>query len=537
VIEKLLENWLDSASERTYQAAFVHMLNAQGYRVLHSTRHCALEYGKDVIAIDPDGVPCAFQLKGNGGGRLTLNGFRDIQSQLIQLLSQPIIFPGIDPKAPHRAFLVSNGYYDEEVQRAVDDLNRGGYRSQLELLSRGDLLAWVKDSNVQVWPSELLNIKGLLEMALHDGRDMLPLGRLANLLEEMLALRDADSPLRQAESFRAVTSAALVTGVCLSNFTAAENHFAVASAWVLFSVYVIGACTRAELTANGRIKAALDLADEAIKDALVALFNEAKENPNLVEGDPFADVELQNWRKPLLNGLFSVLCYFPGESDEALQRRDSIREWIRSSTGAYVWGEGAIPAALIHWFAVKELNGERDAIFEKQVGALLRLVVSSNQIKSDRALPVPYYDFGTILRANMGLLPTDDSVALQSDNFAGNSFMAEGLMHLLAAAGNKEECASVWPDFTRLGHKRFVPDAAWQYCLLHANGGIEETKQYRSTYEWSQLLDDARQSNCTYLPSALKDRRHLLMLWLITFPYRMTSDIMRVLFVGANMVA
>lgn len=54
MIEKLLENWLDSASERSYQAVFVQILSAQGYRVVHSTRHTALEYGKDVLAIDPD---------------------------------------------------------------------------------------------------------------------------------------------------------------------------------------------------------------------------------------------------------------------------------------------------------------------------------------------------------------------------------------------------------------------------------------------------------------------------------------------------
>ena len=30
------------------------------------------EFGKDVIAVAPDGVPCAFQLKGNPGKRLGL---------------------------------------------------------------------------------------------------------------------------------------------------------------------------------------------------------------------------------------------------------------------------------------------------------------------------------------------------------------------------------------------------------------------------------------------------------------------------------
>jgi hypothetical protein len=68
VIERLVEYWLDSASERSYQPAFVQILVSDGHRVLHSTRHSPIEFGKDVISIAPDGVPCAFQLKGNLAG-------------------------------------------------------------------------------------------------------------------------------------------------------------------------------------------------------------------------------------------------------------------------------------------------------------------------------------------------------------------------------------------------------------------------------------------------------------------------------------
>jgi hypothetical protein len=51
---------LDSASERSYQGPFCQILSARGYTVLHSTRHAPIEFGKDVIAIAPDGVPCAY---------------------------------------------------------------------------------------------------------------------------------------------------------------------------------------------------------------------------------------------------------------------------------------------------------------------------------------------------------------------------------------------------------------------------------------------------------------------------------------------
>src|SRR5258708_252448 len=111
------------------------MLSAQGYRVVHSTRHGALEYGKDVLAISPQGKGCAYQLKGNPGGKLGLAEFRkDIQPQLVQLMSQKIVFPGF-PTAAHNAYLVTNGYFEEEVQRAVDELNRMRYPSKVTLLS------------------------------------------------------------------------------------------------------------------------------------------------------------------------------------------------------------------------------------------------------------------------------------------------------------------------------------------------------------------------------------------------------------------
>ena len=55
VIERLLETWLNKANERSFQIPFAHWLAYQGYTVLHVSRHCAMELGKDVIAIAPDG--------------------------------------------------------------------------------------------------------------------------------------------------------------------------------------------------------------------------------------------------------------------------------------------------------------------------------------------------------------------------------------------------------------------------------------------------------------------------------------------------
>lgn len=73
MIERVLENWLTKANERSFQVPLCHALAAQGHRVVHLSRHTGIEMGKDILTVAPDGVPCAFQLKGTHGGKLSMN--------------------------------------------------------------------------------------------------------------------------------------------------------------------------------------------------------------------------------------------------------------------------------------------------------------------------------------------------------------------------------------------------------------------------------------------------------------------------------
>lgn len=286
MIERLLENWLDNASERSYQAVFVQMLSAHGYRVVHSTRHTALEFGKDVLAVAPDGVGCAYQLKGKPGGKLGLNEFRrDIQPQLVQLMAQPVVFPGF-PLGSHRAYLVSNGYFEEEVQRAIDDLNRGPYPSKVNLISRGDLLEWCKRFGSSLWPSELEDTRLLLELYLSDSRNILPYEKLSRLVQKILAIESLDSRIANHREYdRAVTSSALLTGIVSAHFAETDNHLAVASAWTLFAVCTIAAAEKHGFALDGTALKAFQLAEQASVNALTELWGEVENRKHLVEGN------------------------------------------------------------------------------------------------------------------------------------------------------------------------------------------------------------------------------------------------------------
>ena len=123
MIERLLGNWLTRANERSFQIPFCHWLAYSGHTVVHLSRHCAMEIGKDILTIAPDGAPCAYQLKGvEGGGKVTQGKWRnELYPQVMSLVLGSIAHPSIPAGRPHRAYLVINGELEEEVCREIND--------------------------------------------------------------------------------------------------------------------------------------------------------------------------------------------------------------------------------------------------------------------------------------------------------------------------------------------------------------------------------------------------------------------------------
>ena len=93
MLERVIENWLDKASERSFQQPFCYMLSAEGHTIIHLTRHCGMEMGKDIITIAPDGIPCVFQLK---AGDISLSRWNnEISGQTNQLVAVKIEHPSV----------------------------------------------------------------------------------------------------------------------------------------------------------------------------------------------------------------------------------------------------------------------------------------------------------------------------------------------------------------------------------------------------------------------------------------------------------
>jgi hypothetical protein len=78
--ERLVEDWLTKANERSFQTPFAQSLLADGMQVVR-VGHSPHEHGKDIIAIASDGRAHAYQLK---TGDLDLKGWKSTTAKLLR---------------------------------------------------------------------------------------------------------------------------------------------------------------------------------------------------------------------------------------------------------------------------------------------------------------------------------------------------------------------------------------------------------------------------------------------------------------------
>lgn len=527
MLEKLIENWLDNTTERSFQLPFCSILTAKGFTVVHITRHCGMELGKDVIAIDPEGVPCAYQLKTAGGGKISLAQWQRDNRQLVDLVGGRLVHPSLPPHNWHRAFLVANGTIDEEVSRAIDDLNRGflvdgNLSRKLETYLRGEFLKDAQELGTRLWPSELADYKLMLELFLEDGRSNLPKDKFAKLFEATLPLNDAKLAKKPstAECRRLFASAALLCAIALTPFTKAANHVAEIEAWTILSVYVVGVAERFKLPASV-FRPTLSLARHAIENCFKNLCDELQKRNSLLEGDSLLDnpFGLLNLRATWLIGLLSA--YFlirrldgiPFDGDD-----DFIRDFCkRNSHRLKLWGEAAVPLFVCRAWLLKFVSTPLEA--DRELSLLLTAICELQQPKSKVALPSPHYGLDAVIASQIGSM--SDEI---NETFAGKSFTLEGVLQLFVRRNWKQELKTLWPKISRVDKMSYLHQASWKLFRWQNQDSCLKHEVRQPTQDWQTLRKLAESDRSKGIPRALGSSSWLALLLLCVFPQRFTAD-------------
>lgn len=527
MLERLVENWLDKAIERTFQVPFCHMLVNEGYTIVHLSRHCGMELGKDILAVSPEGIPCAYQLKTARGGRISLDQWnRDISPQITNLVAGKIVHPSIDSSVHHQSYLVTNGILEEEVARAIDDINRqwqdqGQGHLKLRTIVKGELIEKAKNLGPGLWPAEPLDAKLVFELFLEKGAGVFPKSKLSSLLESALFNDIKTRPSKEACK-RQMASTALLCSLVTSSFSMKANYLAELEAWTICLSYMIGIIEKWRMS-DETYKSEIELVYMILFNSLHNLVDEIRKRTHYVEGDALVDPLYYRVRITWLVALLSIYAFwtrFDRREDEETEL--FLREFVLNNLDKMqLYGEAAIPKFLAFYWFYRKIDGSMrpDFILRDMINAICQANGSSNE---DTFLANPYYEAEEILPHLLGIAsePLDDY-------FKGNSYMLEALVHLFVRKNWKQAMKMLWPEITKISTTEFAPKRRWEYCKWRNTEGEIKTNYPKMTQDWSELKELSIESSGGNVPNIYKKYPHLFLLFLCVFPHRANSQNIR----------
>ncbi len=527
MLEKVIENWLDNTTERFYQKPFCYILSSEGHTIIHSTRHSAMELGKDIITIAPDGTPCAYQLK---TGNISLKQWNDkVGSQTDNLVSGQINHPSVDTSEYHRSYLVTNGRIEEEVSRMIDDRNRA-WESQkqpyrrLETIVRGELFEKAKKLGTDLWPSELTDIRTLLEMYLENGKGILNKEKLSSLFESTFQLDKETAPSNN-ECKRTIASAGLLCAIAISSYSGKENHVAEIEAWVLYIAYVLALVEKWDLPEN-IYKNEFEFATQTIYSCLENLGNEIRERENLVQGSSLEDSYVYKIRATWLLGLMSVYALWRLSKNEPKDGVDNfLRKFCKEKRSQLeLWGEASIPQFLAFFWYFRKVDGtmDPDCLIREMISSICNL----NKPGKNTLFANPYYEAEDILPYILTPI-LGPPVTPLDETFAGRSYVLEGLVHLFVRRNWKQTMKFLWPGVTRLTFITFKPENKWDFYRWKNKNGTRYDKYPKRTQDWEELKTISFESEGACIPLTIKEHPILLLLFLCVYPHRMNAEIIR----------
>ena len=527
MLEKIIENWLDKATELSYQQPFCYILSADGHTIIHSTRHTAMELGKDIITIDPDGIPCAFQLK---TGKISLAKWQnDVSQQVDDLVVGKIPDSLVSSPKHHKSYLVTNGRIEEEVIRAIDDRNRTWARQdqsylRLKTINGEQLLKKATKLGTELWPSELSDTKTLLEMFLENGEGVMPKAKLASLFESTvpLGLLDNGKEPSKRHCARSVASAGLLCAIVTSSFSNKDNHVAEIEAWTLYIAYVLAIAERWGIPIKAYKNELEIIAKPSIYNSLTNLCNEIKERDDLIEGDPFADSYVYRVRITWLLGLMSIYALWRRSKGEPMGEIDDfLCEFCKEKQHLLeLWGEAAIPQFLAFLWYFRKINATMGPTIS--LYHLISAICHRNGPNSRTFLANPYYEAEDILPY---LLEVAEEPL--EETFTGGSYALEGLVHLFVRRNWKQTMKRLWPSVSKLASVSFKPENPWDFYRWRNKDGKEWDVFPEPMQEWEELKALSFESEGTCIPPTIKNDSILLLLFLCVYPHRMNAEIMR----------
>lgn len=513
MIERIIENWLTNTNERGYEIPFCQYLISNGYTVLHLSSHGPMEQGKDIIATDPNGYPCAFQLK---AGNIDGNIWRRIKGEIDELIEIPINYPKIRKDIPHRAAFVTNGTISDKVRRDVDDRN---YRlrqmglPELEIVNGFELIKRFIDVHGNFLPTQPSDFKLFLELFLSDGRELLNKKMFTEFLESIFST----DTKKELELKRKIASNVLLTQYVIQPYDSTVNHVSIIEGWIIFCSYLLGLIEKYSLSEE-YWRQSYDIILQRINSQMKLLKTEFFSRKDLKEGD-LDGGEFYRSRITMILGWLSAFELFQkrvkSEYEIDIRVYESIKEHYSKNT--WFWGESSTPLFIMMSLLTHEHGDE--ILSNNIILDLIIKITSENNIEDGEGIPDPYISPNEIISYLYKLRDAE----IDMSSFLGSSYHLEPLVDILVRRDKRNSINELWKYISRFQNRGFKPEHPWMYFQWHCDKGEEYSRYYNATQSWKELREKATASDDSMLPSILVKNPQFAYYFLPCYPHRLNG--------------
>lgn len=511
MIERIFDNWLTSASERSFQLALVQLLIAEGHEIIHVSTHGAGEHGKDIISKDGDGRYHAYQLKVTDAVDLPKGAWRDMREEVYEVSEVRIEHPSVIPGSEHTGWFVINSGLTPDVSAEIETRNRE-YRDkgmrELRTILKGEVRTRLLKEFASLLPEEPAEFQQFLSLYLANGNAPLDKAKFAKLVAS--ALPEAGQ-ISKKEERRRIAGATLLSLYALHPYIRQQNHVAVIDGLVIVAASILRwVALRGvqDKTWQDSFTILMDVLDDVFTDLEKEVL--AREDV-FVEGQPLVDEPYYRYRITKLLGYLAGWQVFRFLRKGQPPNGTAIGHILQAKDSKLLlWGETAVPQFLmLGWF--RECIAQ--AVSGEHLLTLLQAIVEKNDPSSDDGLPSPYYSETQVLETKLMLAPPFD------ETFVGRSFTLRSVVDVLVRRENREPLSTIWKQLSQIYCVEFTPSKLHDYLAWHVEKGRENARFFEVPQGWTKLKEEADRLH--ELPKVIDENRFFLPLFLLVYPHRL----------------
>ena len=471
MIERAIENWLINTNEKNYQIPFCQVLN----EILDLSTHGRLEFGKDIVSKDKEGIVHGYQLK---TGSIDIPTWDKIYREVMDLVKTPCEHPNVNKKKPHISHLVSNGKISVDVlQRITKENDAGSNFSKLETIDKNQLLPLFVKAQGEFLPKTFDGFQEFLSFFQLKGNEFFPKKKFFMFIKTQI-LQIAK---QKSNILNGIFASVILTSYILKNFQEKRNHFAQFEAWALLHSTLIGFIEK-ENQSDKKINETLKLINGTILENLDNLTEEFVSKDNLLEGSFVGDGDLvYRARATIVLGL--VCCnkvYYNKDFNKDLHKK--ILENLKY---VWFWGDSSFPYifCIIKYLEKNKLQPESFAI----INTILKGILTRNGFRSkEQAFANPYYN----IEDTLGYIFCNKQ--LDYKQFKGSSHVLGPLIEIITRRDLTTLLEKNWRKISHLQISKFVNDNDWEVFYFWNEKGANYSNFLKQTQSWKELKENSK---------------------------------------------